>query len=220
MPLDMKKMLEEYVSEGGFTDDGLCVCFALPCALSVREAAFQTKWLKSEDAMDNMRTTVVNLKQAVRWAIGLPSESSSICGGLRAQVTVTCPDADAQVAHMLGVKQCTSRKRKKGRGGPRGLHPGELSKHSVERKLLDIRGTDTLARAADEWFGGGCDGGSVMRLNVHTRIHVERDPILVTGRYRKLSRCMPQSPWVSNYTNVVYCWYNYGIQPINCIFYR
>ncbi len=217
VPLDIKKMLEESLSDGGFTNDGLCVCFSLPCSLSVRQAAFETKWVKSEAI--NVRTTVVDLKQAIRWAIGLPSESCSICGGLRAEVNVTCPDADAQVANMLGLKQCASRKRKKGRGGPRGLNPGELSKSSVERKLLElnIRGSGALARAADEWFGGGSDGGSVMKLKVYTRVHVERDPILVTGRYRKLSRCMPQSPWVSsNYTTIVHCCCKYSIQPLNC----
>ncbi len=200
-------MLEEAVTESGFTNDGLCVCFSLPCALLVRQAAFETtKWVKSE-AIDMKRNTAVDVKHAIQWAIGLPSESSSICGGLRAEVNVTCPDADTQLANMLGLKQCASRKWKKGRGGPRGLHRNELSKSSVERKLLDIRNTGALARVADEWFGGGCHdvGGSVMKLKAYTRVHVERDPILVTGRYQKLSRFMPQSPWVSNYTYIMYC---------------
>ncbi len=219
----MKKMVEESVLDGGFTNDGLSVCFSLPCSLLVRQAALETKCVTSEEEAINVRGKVVDLKQAIRWAIGLPSESCSICGGLRAEVNVTCPDADAQVANMLGLKQCASRKWKRGRGGPRGLNPGELSKSSVERKLLElnIRDLGALAGAADEWFGGGSDGGSVMKLKVYTRVHVERDPILVTGRYRKLSRCVPQSPWVSiiNYYNIVLhccCWcrrLKYNIHP-------
>ena len=212
------RKIADAVRAPGYAMRSFSLAIALPVALLVRErgawlhlrraeaaAAAATDAAASELRPLAAAANVVDLKDALRWALGdalsrelgVPYEPGA---ALEVQLGATHSATGGEhlvLKPLLDAQQpAASRGRKRGGGGRDydgptwQTAPESDSTRSVLRALGTWSADDLVGKCA-----GLCPPAAVERPCALSVV-VERAPLCSEGRYRKLSRQLPQSPWV------------------------
>ncbi|KAL4440487.1 hypothetical protein ABPG75_003488 [Micractinium tetrahymenae] len=186
-------------------------CFALevslPASLGVRQQALSWRLRQGEGAQDRAAAlaAILDMREAV-WlhysaalaaALGKPVDANA---ALRITLTASHPDAAAECGWLAPATGASGgRHRRGGRGGRQQQRQQAAPQDDTPAVLTDAVVSRLHAMSQAE-FDAACPPSTAQLLPsaaaAGVQLQARRRPVHVGGRYLKLRRGIPQSPWV------------------------